>query len=94
MAMVDVEPVTIAPLVSGDAADWRRLRGGYQRPYGVAQPDTVHVSTWARLLNPGEPVSGAIALRCGTAISLVHHILHPICWDTADSCYLQHLYVN
>ena len=89
------EAVQITPLTQADQADWRRLWGLYQRFYEVALPEAVHVSTWARLLDPAEPVHGAIARdKAGAAVGLVHYIRHKTCWDTADSCYLQDLYVD
>lgn len=85
----------IQPLAPADHADWRRLWGLYQQFYRVALSDAVHASTWARLLDPAEPVHGAIARdRAGSAVGLVHYIRHRTCWDTADSCYLQDLYVD
>ncbi len=93
--MVDAEPVTITPLADMDQADWRRLWGAYQRFYGVDLSEAVHVASWARLLDPAEPMAGAIARDgSGTAVGLVHLIRHRTCWDIADSCYLQDLYVD
>jgi GNAT superfamily N-acetyltransferase len=87
--------VEITPLVAADHDDWRRLWGLYQRFYEVALSEAVHVSTWQRLLDPTEPIKGAIARNAaGHAIGLVHHIRHRTGWDTADSCYLQDLYVD
>lgn len=89
------EAVRITPLTETDQADWRRLWSLYQRFYEVALPEAVHASTWARLLDPAEPVHGAIARdTSGMAVGLVHYIRHRTCWDTADSCYLQDLYVD
>ena len=85
----------IAPLVEADHADWRRLWGHYQQFYEVALTEAVHASTWARLLDADEPVHGALARDAtGAAVGLVHYIRQRTCWDTADSCYLQDLYVD
>lgn len=93
--MINAEPVTIRPLAAEDQAHWRGLWGAYQRFYAVDLSEAVHVATWARLLDPAEPVHGAIAHDgSGTAVGLVHLIRHRTCWDTADSCYLQDLYVD
>jgi GNAT superfamily N-acetyltransferase len=87
--------VKITPLTPADEPDWRRLWGAYQRFYAVDLSDAVHASTWSRLLDPAEPVFGAIARdENGEAVGLVHHIRHRTCWNIADSCYLQDLYVD
>jgi GNAT superfamily N-acetyltransferase len=53
------------------------------------------VSTSSRLLDPTEPIHGAIARDDNReAVGLVPHIRHRTCWNTADSCYLQDLYVD
>ena len=89
------EAVQITPLMEADQADWRRLWGLYQRFYEVALSEAVHASTWARLLDPTELVNGAMARdKTGNSVGLVHYIRHRTCWDTADSCYLQDLYVD
>lgn len=93
--MTSSAPVQISPLTQADAPDWRRLWGAYQRFYAVELSDAVHATTWLRLLDPAEPVHGAIARDAdGQAVGLVHHIRHRTCWNTADSCYLQDLYVD
>ncbi len=87
--------VNITPLTEADEQDWRRLWGAYQRFYAVELSEAVHASTWSRLLDPAEPIHGAIARDDkGGAVGLVHHIRHRTGWDTADSCYLQDLYVD
>ncbi|WP_164156754.1 GNAT family N-acetyltransferase [Sandarakinorhabdus rubra] len=88
------QPLTIRPLEASDEAAWRRLWGLYQRFYAVDLSEEVHRSTWARLLDPAEPVNGALALIDGAPVGLVHYIWHRTCWDIADSCYLQDLYVE
>jgi GNAT superfamily N-acetyltransferase len=49
--------------------------------------------TWARLLDPTEPVAGALAWSGREAVGLVHHIRHRSCWTISDYCYLQDLFV-
>ncbi len=93
--MTSARSVRISPLTQADEQDWRRLWGAYQRFYDVKLTEAVHASTWLRLLDPAEPIHGAIARNeNGEAIGLVHHIQHRTCWNTADSCYLQDLYVD
>jgi hypothetical protein len=87
-------PVQITSLLPSDHDDWFRLWGLYQDFYEVCIPDNVSAATWARLLDPAEPMWGALARDGASPIGLVHHIRHRTCWDIADSCYLQDLYVD
>jgi GNAT superfamily N-acetyltransferase len=85
--------IDILPLRPGDHAGWLPLWRGYQSFYGVDIPPDVSATTWARLLDPAEPVAGALAWRGPDAIGLVHHIRHRSCWTAGDYCYLQDLFV-
>lgn len=84
----------IRPLLPADEAEWRRLWGLYQVFYEVELPEAVHICTWARLHDPAEPINGALALIDARPVGLVHYIWHRTCWDVADSCYLQDLFVD
>jgi GNAT superfamily N-acetyltransferase len=84
----------IRPLRPEDHAAWLPLWRGYQAFYEVDIAPEVSASTWARLLDPAEPVAGALAWNGATAVGLVHHIRHRSCWTTGDYCYLQDLFVS
>ncbi len=77
----------------GDYDGWLPLWRGYQAFYRVDIPDDVSRVTWARLLDPAEPMWGALAVHGANAIGLVHWIRHRSCWTVGDYCYLQDLYV-
>ena len=83
----------IRALSAGDRDAWLPLWRGYQSFYGVDIPDAVSAVTWARLLDPAEPMGGALAWDGGEAIGLVHHIRHRSTWTAGDYCYLQDLFV-
>lgn len=85
--------IRIAPLQPGHHAAWLPLWRGYQSFYEVDIPAGVSEVTWTRLLDPAEPVAGALAWRGAEAVGLVHHIRHRSCWTTGDYCYLQDLFV-
>ncbi|RYC32017.1 GNAT family N-acetyltransferase [Lichenibacterium minor] len=68
---------------------WR----GYQAFYAVEIPDAVSAATWERLLDPAEPMGGALAWEGDEAVGLVHHVRHRSTWTTGNSCYLQDLFV-
>lgn len=85
--------IRVAPLQPADHAAWLPLWRGYQSFYEVDIPADVSAVTWARLLDPAEPMAGALAWRGPDAVGLVHHIRHRSSWTTGDYCYLQDLFV-
>jgi GNAT superfamily N-acetyltransferase len=85
--------VDIAPLSEDQHAAWLPLWRGYQAFYNVDIPDDVSAVTWARLLDPAEPMGGALAWDGATAVGLVHHVRHRSFWTVGDYCYLQDLFV-
>lgn len=86
--------IDIKPLQAADHAAWQVLWKAYQGFYQVAIPEAVSETTWGRILNPAEPINGALAWRDGEAIGLVHWIYHRSCWTIENSCYLQDLIVD
>lgn len=85
--------ITIRPIGPGDRDAWLPLWQGYQAFYKVTLPEEATACTWARLLDPAEPVDGALAWRGSEAVGLVHHIRHRSAWTVGDYCYLQDLFV-
>ncbi len=85
----------IRALVSGDHAAWMSLWAGYQTFYTTTMNDAVVQTTWSRLLDPGEPMHGAIACNsAGVPVGLVHWITHRSTWTIGNYCYLQDLFVT
>jgi GNAT superfamily N-acetyltransferase len=72
---------------------WLPLWKDYQRFYEVDIPEPVTLKTWARIMDPVEPVHGALAMEGERAMGLVHWIFHRSTWTIGDSCYLQDLFV-
>ncbi|GAU04111.1 GCN5 family N-acetyltransferase [Burkholderia stabilis] len=89
----DATHVTVRPLVAADEAAWRPLWQGYQKFYDTALSDAVFATTWARLMDPAEPmfVLGAFDAS-GALVGIVHSIYHRSCWTEGSYCYLQDLY--
>ncbi|WP_295465400.1 GNAT family N-acetyltransferase [uncultured Pseudomonas sp.] len=85
--------MTIRPLTPHDHAVWHELWQAYLAFYETVLPETTYASTWQRLLDPHEPVQGALAWEGDRPLGLVHFIYHRSCWTEADYCYLQDLYV-
>lgn len=83
----------IRTLSAQDRDAWMPLWRGYQGFYAVDIPDAVSAATWARLLDPQEPMGGALAWVDGAAVGLVHHVRHRSTWTTGDYLYLQDLFV-
>jgi GNAT superfamily N-acetyltransferase len=86
-------PITISPLREQDHDAWMPLWRGYQAFYQTDIAAAVSAVTWTRLLDPAEPMGGALAWRDSTAMGLVHYIQHRSCWTTGNYCYLQDLFV-
>lgn len=85
--------VEIRPVGSADFDIWLPLWSGYQRFYEVDIPTPVTLKTWARFLDPAEPMHAALAVSADQAVGLVHSINHRSTWATADYCYVQDLFV-
>jgi GNAT superfamily N-acetyltransferase len=85
----------IRPVEAGDHAAWHALWHGYQTFYAVQIPEATTAVTWRRLLDPAEPMFGAVAFDlAGVPVGLAHLVLHRSTWTVADYCYLQDLYVS
>lgn len=89
-----MEPVQLQPLANADHDAWLPLWRGYQAFYKVDIPAEVSCITWERLLDPHEPMHGALAMAEGAAAGLVHWIMHRSCWTIGNYCYLQDLFVS
>jgi GNAT superfamily N-acetyltransferase len=90
----DSTDIVVRPLAQGHRASWNPLWHAYQAFYKVDILESVSDVTWERLLDPREPMGGALAWRGESAIGLVHHIRHRSCWTVGDYCYLQDLFVD
>jgi GNAT superfamily N-acetyltransferase len=81
--------------VESNAFDlWLPLWEGYQRFYDVEIPEIVTLKTWARFLDPVEPMHASLAMSGDQSLGLVHSIYHRSTWAAADYCYLQDLFVS
>ncbi|MGQ9371906.1 GNAT family N-acetyltransferase [Azospirillum sp. A39] len=87
-------PPGVRALAAADRDAWLPLWRGYQAFYRVDIPDETTAVTWERLLDPREPVFGALAVEGDAVVGLVHWILHRSCWTVGDYCYLQDLFVT
>jgi len=88
------EDIAIRPLRPEQREAWLPLWRGYQAFYEIDIPAEVSAVTWRRLLDPDEPMNGALAFDGESAVGLVHRIRHRSCWTIGDYCYLQDLFVS
>jgi GNAT superfamily N-acetyltransferase len=83
----------IRALTPADHAAWLPLWRAYQVFYKVDLPDAATTALWSRLLDPAEPVHGALAWDGDTAVGLAQWLTHRSTWSVADLCYLNDLFV-
>jgi GNAT superfamily N-acetyltransferase len=88
-----MQSVQIRAVESTDFDIWLPLWKGYQQFYEVDIPEPVTLQTWARLLDPAEPMYAALAIAGEQALGMVHLIYHRSTWTTGNYCYLQDLFV-
>lgn len=84
--------VQVRDVVAADHDAWLPLWRGYQSFYLVDIPDTVSATTWARFLDPAQPIWAALAFDGERAVGMVHWLTHRSCWTVEDNCYLQDLF--
>jgi GNAT superfamily N-acetyltransferase len=86
----------VRSVLAADFACWLPLWEGYNAFYGragpTALPETVTRTTWARFLEPAEPVHALVAESDGELLGLVHYIFHRSTISVPPVCYLQDLY--
>ncbi|WP_328433630.1 GNAT family N-acetyltransferase [Streptomyces sp. NBC_00425] len=84
-----IETGSLAP---GDRAAWEALARGYKTFYRTEVPDEGYETMWRRL-REGTEVHAVAARAEGRLVGIAHYLFHSTAW-TADSCYLEDLYVD
>jgi len=84
--------IEIGPLRPEDRVAWEELARGYKAFYETEVPDEGYDQTWRRLLS-GEELHGIGARLDGRLVGIAHYLFHATFWS-ADSCYLQDLFVG
>jgi GNAT superfamily N-acetyltransferase len=85
--------IAIRDVTEADHAAWLPLWRAYQVFYKVDLPEAATRTLWARMLDPAEPVHGALAWAGGEAIGVAHWLMHRSTWMVEDICYLNDLFV-
>jgi GNAT superfamily N-acetyltransferase len=86
--------VIVSPFQPADYQAWLPLWRAYQSFYRAEIPQETTEVTWRRMMDPAEPMWGALARAGGRAVGVVHWIFHRSCWTIGDYCYLQDLFVD
>ena len=82
----------IRPLTVADRAAWEPLWQGYLTFYKASLTPDVTETTWARFLDPSEPMFVRGAFENGKLLGIVQCVLHRTSWSPKDICYLQDLF--
>ena len=90
------QPCTIREAEAADHGQWLPLWEGYNAFYGrsgaTALPPEVTAATWARLLDPREPMHALLALDGPQVLGLAHIIFLRNTIMLGMTCYLQDLF--
>ena len=84
----------IRPIVDADFKQWLPLWTGYNTFYKRTLPEEITRRTWARFLDPNEPMHALVAEQDGALLGLVHYLFHRATAMVEDSCHLADLFTN
>ncbi len=82
----------IAAARAEDKADWLPLWQAYLAFYQHDLPDELTDLTWARFLDPAEPMGLFIARDQGRAIGFASLVVHRSTWTASNYVYLEDLF--
>lgn len=77
-----------------DESDFLRLWQGFTDGYNLTLPPAVTAFTWARMMDPTNPMTLRLACVDGTPQGFAIHQHHPSTWVMGDDGYLEDLYVD
>lgn len=82
-------------LDTADEPEWRRLWTAYLDFYETSVADEVYAATFARLLADDPNEFSCLVVDTGAKLSgLAHFLFHRSTWTTANTCYLEDLFVD
>ena len=85
--------IIVRPIRAGDREQWAPLWDGYNQFYERPNfPSEITEVSWARFLDPAEPMHAAVADLDGKLVGLVHYLYHRSTTMIEDVCYLQDLF--
>lgn len=87
--------IIVRPLRTDDRDQWQPLWDGYNLFYERPDlPGEITETSWARFLDPAEPMFAAVAEIDGKIVGLVHYLYHRNTSMIEDVCYLQDLFTT
>ena len=93
--------ITLRPIQEGDKPEWLNLwtgKGGYIEFYKSSHKITPEISdsTFARFLDPNEPVYSVVAIddSTGKIIGFANYLTHRNTWTIENALYLNDLFVS
>jgi GNAT superfamily N-acetyltransferase len=88
----------VRPVSQADHDRWLPLWEGYntfyERSGPTALPAEVTETTWARFLDPDEPVHALVAEEGERLVGLTHYLFHRSTTTLGQVCYLQDLFTD
>jgi ribosomal protein S18 acetylase RimI-like enzyme len=78
----------------GDLEGWLPLWQGYLEFYEVEIAPDITMATWARILDPMNPLVSRVASVGGNLVGFANHHTHLTTWDKRPTCYLEDLFVS
>lgn len=85
--------LTVRPLAISDRPQWDRLWKGYLAFYETSLRPEVSEATFARLIDPDEPIHGLVAKIDNGIVGIAHYLLHRSTWSDRY-CYLEDLFAE
>lgn len=86
---------TVRPIEARDEARWRELWAGYNAYYERTIPEAATALTFARMLDPGVALHGAVAEEAGGRVTgFVTWMPHMYTGSVDDVVYLHDLFVD
>jgi GNAT superfamily N-acetyltransferase len=84
----------VRPIRAEDRNEWGPLWDGYNRFYERPNlPSGITDASWARFLDPAEPMFAAVAEVDGALVGLAHYLYHRSTTSIEHVCYLQDLFM-
>jgi GNAT superfamily N-acetyltransferase len=94
MTAAQQDGILIRPFTAADRPAWEPLWQGYLTFYRSSLAREVTDTTWARLVDPSEPMHGLAAVVDGEIVGIVHYLYHRSTWTIGNYCYLQDLFTS
>jgi GNAT superfamily N-acetyltransferase len=90
-----VNDIVVRDLRAEDRSAWEALWAGYLSFYESRLAAEVTATTFARFLDPNEPMQALVAADAssGDLLGFAHLVFHRGTWAISDLCYLEDLFV-